>query len=115
MCLLIFDILDIAKYQGVIKDEKIFNMENLIKSIFNISSNQIAKLETVNVEENVVVHIRLKRPDYDMVCPICKSKLIGNGVKLKPINHKVFADRNMKLIYEANRYRCKGCNYTEIK
>ena len=90
-------------------------MENLIKSIFNISSNQVDKLETVNVEENVVVHIRLKRPDYDMVCPICKSKLIGNGVKLKPINHKVFADRNMKLIYEANRYRCKGCNYTEIK
>ena len=29
-------------------------MENLIKSIFNISSNQIAKLETVNVVDDVV-------------------------------------------------------------
>ena len=90
-------------------------MENLIKSIFNISSNQIDKLETINDDGNVVVHIRFKRPDYDMFCPICKSKLIGNGVKPKPINHKVFTDRNTKLVYEAHRFRCKYCNYSEFE
>lgn len=90
-------------------------MGNLIKNIFNIGSNQIDKFETVNDGNDIVVHIRLKKPNYDMHCPKCKSKLIGNGVKPKPINHKAFSDRNMKLIYEANRFRCKYCNYTEFE
>jgi len=90
-------------------------MHNLIKSIFNIASERIDKLESINYTDGVTVHIRLKKPDYDMYCPICGTKLIGNGVKTKPINHKAFTDRNMLLLYDANRYRCKACNYTEFE
>ena len=50
-----------------------------------------------------------------MYCPICNIRLIGNGIKQKQINHKVLTDRNMKLIYEANRYRCKRCGYSTFE
>ena len=89
-------------------------MQKLIESIFNIHAWQIEKLETINKEKEMIVHIRLKKED-SLFCPICGSHLIGNGVKSKPINHKVLTDRNMKLIYEARRYRCKSCGYSTIE
>ena len=89
-------------------------MENLIRSIFNIDLSKIKKLRTVNDENGIYVYIRLNREDK-VFCPICNKEMVLNGVKLKPINHKVFTDKNMKLIYEANRYRCKGCNYSILE
>ena len=90
-------------------------MENLIKSIFNIDSSQIKKLNTAYENNCTLVHIRLNRPNYELLCPVCGGKLIGNGVKIKPINHKVFTDRNTKLLYEANRFRCKSCGYSTLE
>ena len=90
-------------------------MENLIKSIFNIDSNQIRKFNTVYENGCTIVRIRLNKPNYDLLCPVCESRLIGNGVKIKPINHKVLTDRNMKLMYEANRFRCKSCGYSTLE
>ena len=89
-------------------------MQKLIESIFNIKLGQIQKLETVGDGDCLISYIRLKRSD-DMYCPICNIRLIGNGIKQKQINHKVLTDRNMKLIYEANRYRCKRCGYSTFE
>ncbi|MBQ0035800.1 MAG: ISL3 family transposase [Firmicutes bacterium] len=89
-------------------------MNNLIKSLFNIDNDEIDKIYTVNDDNGLVVHIRLKRKNC-FICPVCGRKLVGNGYKNKPINHKALVDRNTSLIYEANRYRCKGCNYTEFE
>lgn len=89
-------------------------MKNLIKSLFNIDDNDIDKFETINEDNTLLAHIRLKRKG-SLICPVCGKKLVGNGHKNKPINHKALVDRNTYLIYEANRYRCKGCNYTEFE
>ena len=89
-------------------------MKNLIKSLFNIDSNDVDKFETVNDEEGLKAHIRLKRKD-NLICPVCGNKLISNGTKNKPVNHNALVDRDISLIYEANRYRCKGCNYSEFE
>ena len=67
-------------------------MENLIKSIFNININDIVKFETVNDDKDLIAHVRLKRKD-GLVCPICANKLVSNGIKNKPINHKALVDR----------------------
>ena len=89
-------------------------MENLIKVLFNVNSNDIDRINVVQNDGNLTVYIRLKRKE-SIYCPVCGKKLVGNGTKSKPINHKVLTDRNMKLIYKANRYRCKCCNYTEFE
>ena len=89
-------------------------MENLIKALFNIDSNDIEKLEVVQNEKDLAIHVRLKKKET-VFCPLCGKKLIGNGTKDKPINHKALVDRNMALIYEAHRFRCKYCNYTEFE
>lgn len=89
-------------------------MENLIKSLFNIDNNDIDKFVIVNDGESLIVHIRLKKKD-NLICPVCGKKLVSNGTKDKPINHKTLVDRKTSLIYEANRLRCKNCNYTEFE
>ena len=89
-------------------------MKNLIKALFNIDSNDIEKLEIVQNEKDLAIHVRLKKKE-PIFCPLCGKKLIGNGTKDKPINHKALVDRNMVLIYEAHRFRCKYCNYTEFE
>ena len=82
--------------------------------MFNVDSNDIDKFDTSNNEDGTVeIIIRLKRKEC--YCPSCGNKLIGNGVSRKDINHKVLSDRNSKLIYEANRYRCRVCGYSEYE
>ena len=89
-------------------------MKNLIMDMFNVDSNDIDKFDTSNNEDGTVeIIIRLKRKEC--YCPSCGNKLIGNGVSRKDINHKVLSDRNSKLIYEANRYRCRVCGYSEYE
>lgn len=90
-------------------------MENLIKSIFNIDTNRIEKLETAYKDNVLIAYIKLNKSEDDIFCPVCKSRLVFNGVKDKIINHKVFSDRNMKLVYKARRLRCKNCNYSEFE
>ena len=82
--------------------------------MFNVDSNDIDKFDTSNTEDGTVeIIIRLKRKEC--YCPSCGNKLIGNGISRKDINHKVLSDRNSKLIYEANRYRCRICGYSEYE
>ena len=61
-------------------------MENLIKALFNIDSNDIEKLEVVQNEKDLTIRVRLKKKET-VFCPLCGKKLIGNGTKDKPINH----------------------------
>lgn len=82
--------------------------------MFNVNSNDIDKFDTYNTEDGTIeIIIRLKRKEC--YCPSCGNKLIGNGISRKDINHKVLSDRNSKLIYEANRYRCRICGYSEYE
>ena len=82
--------------------------------MFNVNSNDIDKFDTYNTEDGTIeIIIRLKRKEC--YCPSCGNKLIGNGISRKDINHKVLSDRNSKLIYEANRYRCRVCGYSEYE
>lgn len=89
-------------------------MKNLIMNMFNVDSKDIDKFDTSNGENGAVeIIIRLKRKER--YCPSCGNKLVGNGISRKYINHKVLSDRNSKLIYEANRYRCRICGHSEYE
>lgn len=82
--------------------------------LFNINLESIDKFSTSNSDDGTVcINVRLKRSIR--YCPVCGSKLVSNGISKKLINHKVISDRNAKLFYEANRYRCKNCNYSEYE
>lgn len=90
-------------------------MENLKRNLFNVKSDRIEKLETINNEKGLEVHIRLKKDNDELYRPYCNRQMYGNGIKRKPINHTIFTDRNMKVLYEARRYRCKSCGYSRIE
>lgn len=82
--------------------------------MFNVDLDDIDKFTTSNSDDGSVdITIRLKKDIR--YCPACGCKLVSNGVSRKVINHKVLSDRNASLIYEANRYRCKKCNYSEYE
>ena len=89
-------------------------MNNLILDLFNISSDDIDYIHSFNDENNTVnVVVRLKKKS--LYCPKCGNKMISNGIIEKPVKHKVLIDRNMKLLYKANRYRCKSCGHSELE
>ena len=91
-------------------------MKNLIKDLFNVDEGQIEHFESHNDEEgNIIIHLRLKPISDPLLCPVCGNKLCGNGITEKKINHKILADRNCKLFYEARRYRCKKCDYSQYE
>lgn len=90
-------------------------MKNLIKSVFNIDEEDIEKFCSHNEGGVFFADIRLKRNKEPSFCPVCGTKLVSNGIKVKPINHKILTDRNCRLNYEARRYRCKKCNYSEFE
>lgn len=89
-------------------------MNNLIISLFNVRKEDIEKMNSINEGDNLIVNIRLK-PSKNLVCPVCGHNLTGNGFKVKPVNHKILTDRNVKLLYEARRYRCKHCDYSTFE
>lgn len=72
--------------------------------------NDIEKLNTVNTNAGMLCFIRLKKPDENPYCLVCHKKMVGNGIERKVVTHKILTDRNMKVIYEARRFRCKCCN-----
>lgn len=88
-------------------------MENLMFKLFNIRGDDIDKFYTVVDGSVTNVYIRLKRKES--YCPKCGRKLISNGVKKKIINHKAILDGDMIIHYDANRYRCKDCGYSELE
>ena len=88
-------------------------MNNLIMDMFNISMDDTDRFETVNDDGFVSVTIRLKRKI--LYCPCCGTRMVSNGISTKKINHKVLNDRNMTIVYEANRYRCRKCNHSEYE
>lgn len=91
-------------------------MKNLLIDMFNIKEEDIEIFNTSNKDDGTVtVNLRLKKRNGDLFCPVCGNKLVGNGTKVKPIKHKILTDRNMKVSYEARRYRCKNCNYSEYE
>lgn len=91
-------------------------MKNLLIDMFNIKEEDIELFNTSNREDgSVAVSLRLKKRNNDLFCPVCGNKLVGNGTKLKPVKHKILTDRNMEVFYEARRYRCKSCNYSEYE
>ncbi|MBR4471721.1 MAG: ISL3 family transposase [Erysipelotrichaceae bacterium] len=90
-------------------------MKNLIYNLFNIDEESIEKFESLNEDGDLLIRIRMKMDQRERICPVCQVRLCGNGVKDKVINHKILTDRNCTLIYEARRYRCKKCDYSEFE
>ena len=89
-------------------------LNNLILDLFNVSSDDIDYIHSFNDENNAVnIVVRLKKKS--LYCPKCGNKMVSNGVINKPVKHKILIDRNMKLLYEANRYRCKACGHSELE
>lgn len=83
-------------------------MKNLIMTMFNLDEDSIESFTTVNKENNTT-EVRIKLKTTDQYCEICGAKMIGNGIVKKPVNHQFLTGRNINLIYEARRYRCKNC------
>lgn len=89
-------------------------MKNLIMNMFNINEKDIEEFRTGNDEDgNVEIIVRLKKKV--LYCPKCGNRLVSNGIRSKEVNHKVLSDRKVKLVYKANRYKCKLCNYSEME
>ena len=83
-------------------------------NMFNIDERDIEEFCSKNDEEgNMKIIVRLKKKI--LYCPKCGSRLVSNGIRSKEINHKVLTDRKTKLIYKANRYKCKTCGYSEME
>ncbi len=88
-------------------------MKNLIMDMFNVNEKDIDEFCSKNDEEgNVEIVIRLKKILY---CPKCENRLVSNGIISKYVNHKVLSDRKLKLLYKANRYKCKLCGYSQME
>lgn len=89
-------------------------MDNLILNIFNIKKEDINKFYTSSESDGTIkAYIRLKRKDA--YCPRCFRKLVGNGIKRKNISHKFMNDRKAIIVYDANRYRCLDCGYSQLE
>ena len=87
-------------------------MNNLIANLFNIDLKDVQKFNTVNSDNGFVCHIRMKKPLENPYCLNCNKKMVGNGTENKVITHKILIEKNIKVIYEARRFRCKCCNYS---
>ena len=87
-------------------------MNNLIANLFNIDLKDVEKFNTVNDNDGFVCHIRMKKPLENLYCLKCNKKMVGNGTENKKITHKILIEKNIKVIYEARRFRCKCCNYS---
>lgn len=82
--------------------------------MFNIDDRDIEQFVSNNHSNgDVVIVIKLKR--RELYCPRCGNKLVSNGIISKPINHKILISRNLTLVYKANRYKCKLCNYSQME
>ncbi|MCR4855506.1 MAG: ISL3 family transposase [Erysipelotrichaceae bacterium] len=89
-------------------------MKNLIMDMFNVNEKDIDEFCSKNDEEgNVEIVIRLKKKI--LYCPKCENRLVSNGIISKYVNHKVLSDRKLKLLYKANRYKCKLCGYSQME
>ncbi len=82
--------------------------------MFNLDQDSIESFTTVNKENNTT-EIRIKLKATDQYCEVCGTKMIGNGTIIKPVNHQFLTGRNIKLIYEARRYRCRNCGCSIVE
>lgn len=87
-------------------------MKNLLKNLFNVDVSDLELFQTYNDGNGLIVKVRLNKPKEYPYCLRCDRKMVLNGTKEKPINHKILADRNIKILYEARRFRCLSCNCT---
>ena len=82
--------------------------------MFNVSENELEVFSSKNdFYGNVEVIVKLKRKV--LYCPRCGNKLVSNGNIVKPIRHKIFISRDLTIVYKANRYKCKLCNYSQME
>ena len=56
-------------------------MKNLIKDLFNIDEGQIEKFNSHNQEQDIIIHVKLKKRSEPVFCPVCGNKLSGNSTK----------------------------------
>ena len=89
-------------------------MKNLIMTMFNLDEESIESFTTLNIG-NDTTEIRIKLKPTDQYCEICGTKMIGNGTINKPVNHQFLTGRNIKLIYQARRYRCRNCGCSIVE
>lgn len=89
-------------------------MKNLIMDMFNVDEKDIDEFCSKNDEEgNIEIIVRLKKKI--LYCPKCGNRLVSNGIISKHVSHKVLSDRKLKLLYKANRYKCKMCGYSQME
>ena len=89
-------------------------MKNLIKDMFNVNEKDIEEFCSKNDDKgNIEIIIRLKR--QTVYCERCGNKLVSNGIIAKNVKHKILTDRKLKLLYKANRYKCKLCGYSQME
>lgn len=83
-------------------------------SSLNIDENDIEKFDTFNDDDgSLKATIRLKKKD--LYCPNCGWKLSGNGFKFKPVNHQFLTGRTVNITYQARRYRCTHCGFSQLE
>lgn len=76
----------------------------------NITPADIAKFFSYTDGDTIFYEITLVRKP--ITCPLCGSKMIGHGHKLKKISHPFVRDYKGVILYYANRYLCKNCKKT---
>ena len=86
---------------------------DFITNILNVSSTDVEKLNVRTVADTTFYEVTLVRKP--MICPYCRGSMIGYGHKKRTINHPVLTESKGRIIFNANRYRCKVCGKTIIE
>ena len=84
-----------------------------VLQLFNLEDKDVLSLSYNAINENDIVHIRLKLVNHPIPCPKCgyEKPNIKEYVE-KHITHSALSDRSCKLIYQARRYICPVCGRT---
>ena len=88
-------------------------MINFITNLFNIDANNIDDFFTVNVNDTIEYHIKLKIKKQ--FCPYCGAKAVSKGIHKKTITYSRLKDFKGLIVWYSRRYKCKCCNSTFIE
>ena len=64
-------------------------------TIFNINEEDIEPFTTIKKNKSLIVFIKPK--SSVQYCPNCNSKMIGNGIINKPVNHQFLFENTLSL------------------
>lgn len=94
------------------KGVRLMSIDNFITTILNLNDSEIESIVNQSVDNEVLINIKLKVKEKDLLCPYCHNKRIIHSYHKRIIKHAALNNRNCNIIYYQRRLKCKRCNST---